>query len=236
MPIVVDNLLLGKYKGEILYYYDMNIKERVTNYLETKGLSKYEFYKRTGLSNGFLDKGHSIGSDKCAIICEKFPDLSLEWLIKEGGEMIAKPINEQAHTVSTATDKQPIPLLTRNDLGGGLLLSIKKMERMNLEQYLVPEFSAATFIYRVQGNAMSPTYIAGDLIACTPLPLASFIQWGTAHLITTKGQGVILKRINPGSGIDHHKCISDNGSFETFDLPINEIVQISLVVGLIRAG
>lgn len=64
------------------------IKARILQYIEYKSISKYEFYKLTGLSNGFLDKEGAIGSDKCALIIDVFPDISLYWLITGNGNMI----------------------------------------------------------------------------------------------------------------------------------------------------
>jgi hypothetical protein len=70
----------------------MNIRERILLYLDFKGISKYKFYKQTGLSNGFLDKDGAIGSDKCEIICSFYSDLNPEWLLIGEGSMI-KSIN-----------------------------------------------------------------------------------------------------------------------------------------------
>src|SRR4051812_2841246 len=62
--------------------------QRIIEYIEYKGISKYKFYQTTGLSNGFLDKGSNIGSDKCAIILSHYPDLNPTWLVMGEGEML----------------------------------------------------------------------------------------------------------------------------------------------------
>lgn len=64
------------------------IQERIIKYLDHEGVSKYKFYKLTGLSNGFLDKRGSIGSENCEIISSQFPNLSLEWIITGKGTMV----------------------------------------------------------------------------------------------------------------------------------------------------
>ena len=66
----------------------MEIKERIKQYLELKGISKYQFYKEMGFANGFLDKDGSIGSDKCEKIIYHYKDLNIEWLITGNGPMI----------------------------------------------------------------------------------------------------------------------------------------------------
>lgn len=68
----------------------MNIKDRILQYLEYKGITPYRFSKDTGIANGYLDKKTTVSSEKCARICECYPDLSVEWLIMEKGEMIRK--------------------------------------------------------------------------------------------------------------------------------------------------
>lgn len=73
------------------------IRDRILQYIESKGISRYKFYQITNLSNGFLDKNGAIGSDKCEIILSHFPDLSPRWLITGEGSMIYT--DEQESTV-----------------------------------------------------------------------------------------------------------------------------------------
>ena len=78
-----DNYLYCKIKINIL----MNEKEKIKQYLESKGISKNSFYQRTGFSVGFLDSGKSLGADKIKIIIDNYPDLSLAWLVLDQGDM-----------------------------------------------------------------------------------------------------------------------------------------------------
>lgn len=65
-----------------------SIRDRVSEYLLLKGISKYRFYQETGLSNGFLDKAGSITSDNCEKICYAYSDLDPEWLLTGRGNML----------------------------------------------------------------------------------------------------------------------------------------------------
>lgn len=71
-----------------------NSIKRLIEYIEFQGDTKYKFYKKTGLSNGFLDKNRSIGSDKCEIISTHYPNLSIEWLILGTGDMEKKEVEK----------------------------------------------------------------------------------------------------------------------------------------------
>ena len=67
----------------------MTEKEKIKMYLENQGISKNKFYQVTGLGIGFLDSGKSLGVDKLKIIINKYPNLSLRWIVMDEGEMIA---------------------------------------------------------------------------------------------------------------------------------------------------
>ncbi len=66
-------------------------KRRLLEYLESKGISKVEFMRETGIKRGFLDtdKLDSTVTDYYInLIIKVYNDLSLEWLITGKGEMI----------------------------------------------------------------------------------------------------------------------------------------------------
>ena len=66
----------------------MDEKEKIRQYLNSKGISKNSFYQKTGFAIGFLDSGKSLGADKLETIIDNYPDLSLEWLVLGKGDMI----------------------------------------------------------------------------------------------------------------------------------------------------
>lgn len=84
----------------------MGAIDRIKKYIDYKGISKYRFYKDTGLSNGFLDKNENIGSDKCEIIIDSYPDLSLEWIITGRGDML-KNGGESLLSDASSTKNKP---------------------------------------------------------------------------------------------------------------------------------
>ena len=90
----------------------MTTKEKIKKYIDFKGISKNKFYVITGLSTSFLDSGNTIGVDKAKIIIEKFPDLSLEWLVMDRGPMLREEPPETATpTVVYARDPRDIELI-----------------------------------------------------------------------------------------------------------------------------
>lgn len=93
----------------------MTEKEKIKQYLDFKGIKKTRFYAETGLSNGFLESGKSLGTDKIKTIISKYPDLSLNWLIFDEGEMLkdkeegyvaAKNSNTETKSIKTEQYKK----------------------------------------------------------------------------------------------------------------------------------
>ncbi|MDP3444836.1 MAG: hypothetical protein Q8T08_18410 [Ignavibacteria bacterium] len=87
----------------------MSVRQRVLEYLDYKSLSRYKFYKMTGLSNGFLDKEGSMTTDKCMKIVDEFPDLNIDWLITGKGSMIRE------HSAGEVTEHAFEPVKEGND-------------------------------------------------------------------------------------------------------------------------
>jgi hypothetical protein len=81
---------------------------------------------------------------------------------------------------------------------------------------------------------MVPKYVNGDVVACKIIYESSFLQWGRPHIIGTKTQGLLCKRIYE-SGLENNiKVVSENPKYETFDLPNDEIVGLALIIGVVH--
>ena len=79
------------------------IKQRILQYLEIKGISKYEFYKKTGITRGVLDQNTGISEENLARFIAYDRDINLEWLVLGVGDMQK---NESYSTMSSVI-KEP---------------------------------------------------------------------------------------------------------------------------------
>jgi len=59
----------------------MTTRERLMYYLKHINCKKQQFYRKTGLSNGLLDKSSDFNTQTIRKIIEAFPDLNLTWLV-----------------------------------------------------------------------------------------------------------------------------------------------------------
>lgn len=213
----------------------MSDKDRIKKYLECKGISKNKFYARTGLSIGFLDSGSSLGVDKARIIINTYPDINLNWLILGEGEMLRTDADAQTQVASTEpTAVGGIPLIPIEAMAGVLSGNSAQVLEQECEHYNIPMFKGAEFLIRISGDSMQPKYYSGDIVACKRLPLDTFFQWNRVYVVDSE-QGVIIKRVRRGSDDRHIVFVSDNTAYEPFELPLEKIYSIALVVGVVRA-
>ena len=102
------------------------------------------------------------------------------------------------------------------------------------EMYDIPCFRDADFLIPVKGDSMYPTYRSGDIVACRKLIKDNlFFQWNKVYVLDTD-QGALIKRIKPGKDEENIMIVSDNESYDPFNLHISHIYNIALVIGLIR--
>lgn len=206
----------------------MKIIERIIQYLDYEKISKYKFYKITGLANGFLDKNSNIGSDKCELICSHFPKLNVEWLLLGTGTMLKSELPVAKHT----NDSSGIPLIPISAMAGAFTADMQVLEH-ECERYVVPVFKGADFLIAVKGDSMYPKYSSGDIVACKKLPLDTFFQWNKVYVLDTD-QGPLIKRVQEGKYKDSIAIVSDNDKYKPFELYRKQIYNIALVLGVIR--
>jgi len=64
------------------------IKAKILSYLDFKGVTRYKFYKETGITRGILDQNNGIAEDNLLKFVNYAQDISLDWLFYNKGEML----------------------------------------------------------------------------------------------------------------------------------------------------
>lgn len=94
------------------------IKKRIIQYLDSKDISKYEFYQKTGIPNGILSQKGGISEENILKFLSYYNDINPAWLLTGNGNMLLndlaedfkpkKPPNETASTCSLCLEKERI--------------------------------------------------------------------------------------------------------------------------------
>lgn len=168
------------------------------------------------------------------VLYTKCPELNPEWLLTGEGEMLKSENN------STETSKEEsvkgIPLVNATAIGGYGNNVFSFEERDVKDYYVIPKFKhkQVDFMIEVEGSSMYPKYNSGDVVACRIIKERNFIQWNKTHVIATREQGIIIKRIKPSDAPNSLLMVSDNESYDPFNVPEEEIEGLAIVVGVIR--
>ena len=212
------------------------IKENILYYIDNQNIKKEDFYKKTGISaSNFKGPGlkSEIGGDKIVKILSIYNNISSEWLLTGKGPMLKEPTPEEMNLKPMA---DALPLVMPTAIGGYGNSAFNFTDRDVKEYYVIPKFrhKQVDFMIEVEGSSMYPKYNSGDVVACRIIKDSKFIQWNKAHVVATREQGIIIKRIKPSDNKDTLLMVSDNQSYDPFEVPKEEIEGLAIVVGVVR--
>jgi phage repressor protein C with HTH and peptisase S24 domain len=218
----------------------MTTIKNIYQFIENQSLNVSEFSKKIGVSNGYFAKQKAsegaVGSNIIEKIVSTYPDLNANWLITGKGSMfndtvpIATPI--ETSPKSPARLGNPKPLLPHDAIAG---IGLGAFDDLKVERYYdVYEFRNADFLIKVKGGSMYPKYNSGDILACKLVKERLFFQWNKCHVLFSQSQGFMVKRICKALNAEYIICKSDNKDYEPFEVPLSDIQDIAIVMGVIR--
>ena len=68
------------------------IKQNILQFIERQDISKYELYKKTGISNGTLSQKGGMSEENIIKFLSVYREVSAEWLLTGKGEMLKSSI------------------------------------------------------------------------------------------------------------------------------------------------
>lgn len=211
----------------------MSISLRIKDLRKDKKLTQKEFSDIIGVDNSQLSKierGQLHPTIEQIMEISSNFNISTDYLIKGIEQSNINSVNEPSIEYVKS-----IPLIEGKAIGGFWNSKFSIEERDIKAYYVIPKFQhkKVDFMIEVEGSSMYPKYNSGDVVACRIINEQSFIQWNKTHVIATKDQGIIIKRIKKGEN-GSLLMVSDNKDYDPFPVPTEEIEGIALVVGVIR--
>ena len=206
--------------------------------------NKAQFSKLLGVSPQTISAWIARNTFDSELIYAKCRYVNPSWLLTGQGDMLVK--NDVQQNVETkreaipamegiSSDIAPIPLVTEHAAAGFGNDCFSIQESDVKDYYIIPKFrfNHVDFMIEVSGISMYPHFKSGDVIACTILHETKYIQWNRCHVIATRDQGILVKRIMPSEKEGCFKIVSENKDFPPFDLPKEDITGLALVVGCV---
>ena len=223
------------------------IKRNILQFLDYKGISKYQFYKDSGITRSVLGKDTGLSEDNIAKFIAKYPEVNIEWLLTGGGKMLKTTERDTLTEIKTNYMKVPfVPVRAQAGFPKGFDEEIYMGELDTiLWEIDDTEYKGNYVVFEVNGDSMDDgsynSLLEGDRILCREIGQHLWNHKLHIHkwnfVLCHPDNGLVVKRI-----IDHSvdsgklKCHSLNPYYEDFEVNINELSAIFNVVDIKRSA
>lgn len=235
------------------------IKRRILEYLENKGITKYAFYKESGVSRGVLDQPSGITEDNIARFLAYAQDISYEWLLTGRGEIFKAKSTENLTLLKGEIkgeqkgEKRKVQKTSPNDsiesvmeqvvpvfeVPGSVSLLSLLANKYNPTSYLsLPNLPKCDGAIRMWGDAMEPEMKRGDLLVYKRVKdLRNGLFLGQIYIVSVEVEGeeyVFVQYIEQSDQKESVRLVSKNERFPPRDVPLNSIKALAMVRASIR--
>jgi phage repressor protein C with HTH and peptisase S24 domain len=222
----------------------MGSTERMKEYLDYKGITKYKFCNDLGFSNKFLDNSSNMGTDKACKILHYYPEVNSEWLLTGNGPMLKENntdiviMNNDRKTVDSLHVTQEIPLYDLEAVAGlRELFNSGKPQRV-LDTIKIPNLPKCDGAISVTGDSMYPLLKSGDIVLYKETEFDN-IFFGEMYLLSVKlndwEEYITVKYVQKSEqGQEFVKLVSQNSHHQPKDIHISKISALALIKASIR--
>ena len=212
----------------------MDIRDRIIQFVDYKGISFNFFEKNIGASKSYISNTKNISAKVVSNILRIYPELSPEWVLTGEGSMLKKE-NAVKSNFPVKSEDKGVPYYNV-DFVGGFDLVIN--DQTTIPEYLIdfPKYNEATCWCNVTGHSMEPEITHGDIIALMKIEDISFLPYGEIYAIVTKNEMRTIKRIGPSQNKDCYSLIPTNKSPEygVQELPKEMVRIVFKVLGCMK--
>ncbi|MBD9352937.1 S24 family peptidase [Phocaeicola plebeius] len=210
----------------------MDLKSRLIEFIDYKGLSVQSFELQCGLSNGAVSKmGNNTRRSTIDKISKSYPELNTNWLLTGEGGMLLDSID----SVPQKSFTNGVPYYNVDFIGG---FDIVLNDQTAKPEYLIDfkKYNEATCWCNVTGHSMEPEITHGDIIALKKIEDKSFLPLGEVYAIVTTNGMRTIKRLGPSSDPKCYTLVPTNKSPEygIQELPKDMIEHIFQVLGCMK--
>ena len=208
------------------------IKQRILSFVDYLGISKREFYAKTGISRGTLESNTGITEDIITKFIATYPYIHISWLITGTGEMLQETENNIIDKKKSSL--HVIEKTNQNEQNKVQSITNNFYTNENLQKWLT--FLIANLNKENEYNGYLPLFLKLNYIVMAfnrYLPETQFNEIYQSYLIT-QDEGTLLKQFP--SVITN--IIDTSEQLTSYETEINQIYnltkEIAKKVGIIR--
>jgi phage repressor protein C with HTH and peptisase S24 domain len=229
-----------------------NIFDRILEVAESEGYKSINDFAINGLKyrsseklNRLKDSAKQPSVSLLQDISNRFEKYSLDWLITGSGKRLKKTEEISGNYVLAPTGRLPrkstqegrlVPFYDVDFAAGDIEFYSDNTSILPAYTMDVPEFSGCT-AFRTYGDSMEPAIRSGSILFGTRLEdWQSHLEYGQIYGIVCRDDRKYLKYIrkdkeNPKT---HFLLVSENDSYDDFELPKEKIKSLWLIHGWIN--
>lgn len=237
-----------------------SIKRNILQFLDFKGISKYQFYKNTGITRGVLDSDGGMSEDNTARFIAYYPEVSIEWLITGKGDMLKnepKEYTQKEEIINTLAESesnvkkynfksdyfninnQLIPLYEIEAVAGLNTLFSNQIDQSPIDYISVPNAPKCDGALFVRGDSMYPIMKSGDIVCYKQIKdTQNNIRFGEIYLLYIDDgddEYLTIKYVQLSDrGKDYVKLVSQNQYHAPKDEHISHIKGLAIIKLSIR--
>lgn len=223
------------------------VTQRLSQYIEYKGISLYAFENKLEVSRGSISKAikenKSIGSNVLENILITFEDINPVWLMTGKGNMLSVPevYNQPDQTFLLKTDsKKPIQRIPLYDIEAAASIVTTFSGKQNIIDYItIPNMPLCDGALPITGDSMYPLLRSGDIVLYKVIrDLQEGIYWGEMYLVYLNDNGddmTLVKYVQKSDkGEDFIRLVSQNQHHAPKDVKLKKVKAMALIKASIR--
>jgi len=225
------------------------VAQRLSEYIENKGISLYAFENTLAVSRGSISKAikenKSIGSNVLENILSKFLDINPVWLMTGKGDMIFKdPAEEIVRPDQTfilkSDSKREIQRIPLYDTQAAASILPTFNGKQNILDYItIPNMPVCDGALPITGDSMYPLLRSGDIVMYKVVKdISDGIYWGEMYLVYLNDNGddmTLVKYVHKSDkGEDYIKLVSQNQHHAPKDVKLKKVKAMALIKASIR--
>lgn len=211
------------------------LKQRILQYLDSKGISKYECYKNTGITNGVLSQSNGMSEDNLLRFLSYYSDISTDWLLNGCGSMLRdETLKDPPILTPIEQEFEPIPIVDISVAAGYGCENpdfIEVVETIRLP-YNMLQRNRQYYCVKVRGDSMSPTLLDSSYLILRLLDRSEWRDIKDNHIyaVSDRDGRAYVKRIK-NRFLEHGfiVCTSDNvdkANYPNFNIMEDEVNTI----------
>lgn len=228
-----------------------NISENLKYIRKSQGWTQSDFARQLGVKRSLIGAYEEGRADPrisfLQLICETF-SLSLDQLINES--LSGVNINKNQDIAGKSLRVLPIAIELKSNEEHATLVPVKAaagylngfgdiefIEKLPAFSLPFPELSKGkTYrLFQISGDSMLPIQ-SGSYVIASFLVDWSEIKNDKCYVLVTKSEGIVFKRVLNELKYGKLRLKSDNRAFDTFEIDINDVMEVWTAEGITKIG